>query len=101
MKAVLFAAALAGVAVLVVPALAESTSPTPPASGQRSDDAGAMPMANAMSGSGMVGPMMGMMRMMSMMGGAPNMMGQMPAGTMMGGSPKDTGSPQSQPHPDK
>jgi hypothetical protein len=98
MKALLFAATLAGAAALVVPAVAESTGATPPASGQQSDDAGVMPMANAMSGNGMMVPMMGMMRMMSMMGGYPNMMGQMPAGTMMGGSPAGTGGPPCQPH---
>jgi hypothetical protein len=97
MKALLFAATLAGVAALVAPALAAGTGPTPP-SGQQSNDAGVMPMANAMSGGGMMGSMRGMMRMMSMMGGYPNMMGQIPAGTMMGRSPAETGGPTFQPH---
>ena len=84
MKGIFLAAALTTAAALVVPALAESTGQTP--------------IATAGPASGMMGSMMGMMRMMPLMVGSSRMIGRMPPGTMMSGPMPGMRGSGTQPH---
>lgn len=103
-------AMLLSVAVVAtaVPALAATTPPTPPVSASQSNRAGTTPRWNGMSGggmmsyrggqSGMLGPMMVMMRMMTTVRGTSNRAGSMLGYSMMGRPPARPTGTQSQSH---
>lgn len=111
----ILSAMLLSVAVVAtaVPALAATTPPTPPVSASQSNRAGTMPRWNGMSGGGMMGgrmmsyrggqsgimgPMMVMMRMMTTVRGTSNQAGSMPGYSMMGRPPARPAGTQSQSH---
>lgn len=111
----ILSAMLLSVAVVAtaVPALAATTPPTPPVSASQSNRAGTMSRWNGMSGGGMMGgrmmsyrggqsgimgPMMVMMRMMATVRGTSNRAGSMPGYSMMGRPPARPTGPQSQSH---